>query len=588
LVLNGGIELDAIFGNKQVSKREYGIIAERNIRIPMSDGIKIVVDVFRPDVNNKKFPALVAMSAFNKDMQSARVWPAASRSRRIGGVADASVEAGPIDFFVKRGYVYIIGGVRGTGLSGGAYNYLGPKEMRDSYEVVEWAGTQPWCTGNVGMAGIGYFANHHAAVALMEPPHLKCIAPVSAFWDVYNYFWYSGGILSSGFLRWFISLANFDCHQDEKIMLKKMGAKGYRDAIAKALEDKDINTDPQLVEALKNPDIPTNGTIIDILLQPTWNDYWQDRAIMDYSKIKLPSYIVAAAHRPAAFYHWSEMKMPKKLLNCPPAYTDRPFYQFAWELLRWYDYWLKGIDTGIMDEPNIRLFVQGANEWLTSDDFPLPQTKFLPFNLHENRSLCEIEPWPEAESASYDDFPDNRGSLKYYTAPIVENTEVAGPILLNLYASCRGTDMNFVVNLLDTSPEGKETVLTHGFLKASHRELDRKKSKPWVAMYTHTNPTPLIPGQVYPLSINLNPAAFLLKAGHRLGLKIASTDDEPEDLTQVKMGHLSSQTPNTITIYHDARYPSHLLLPITRGNIIGTYASGGDISLKSKEFMKLE
>jgi predicted acyl esterase len=141
---------------------------------------------------------------------------------------------------------------------------------------------------------------------------------------------------------------------------------------------------------------------------------------------------------------------------------------------------------------------------------------------------------------------------------------------------------------LDSSPEGKETVLTHGFLKASHRELDKKKSKPWVAMYTHTNPTPLVPGQVYPLSINFNPAAFLLKAGHRLGLKIASTDDEPEDLTQVKMGHLSSQTPNTITIYHDAGYPSHLLLPITRGNIIGTYASGGDISLKSREFMKLE
>jgi predicted acyl esterase len=586
--LKGEIELDAIFGDKQISKREYGVIAERNIKIPMSDGIEIVVDVFRPDVNSQKFPALVAMSSFNKDMQSGRIWPGASRSRRIAGVPDASIEAGPIDFFVKRGYVYIIGGVRGTGLSGGAYNYLGPKEMRDSYEIVEWAGTQPWCSGNVGMAGIGYFANHHAAVALMEPPHLKCIAPVSAFWDVYNYFWYPGGVLSSGFLRWFISLANMDCHDDEKIMLKKLGAKGYQDAIAKALADKDISADPQLVDTLKNPDLPTNGTVIDVLLQPTWNQYWRDRAITDYSKIKVPSYIVAAAHRPAAFYYWSDMKMPKKLLNCPPAYTDRPFYQFAWELLRWYDCWLKGIDTGIMDEPNIRLFIQGANEWLTGDDFPLPQTKFIPFNLHENHSLCEIEPWPEAEAASYDDFPNNRGFLKYYTAPIVENMEVAGPILFNLYASSRGTDMNFVVSLLDAPPEGKETVLTHGFLKASHRELNLKKSKPWLAMYTHTNPKPLIPGQVYPLSINLNPAAFLLKAGHRLGLKIASTDDEPEDLTQVKMNHLSSQTPNTITIHHNASYPSHLLLPITRGNIIGTYASGGDISLKSKEFMKLE
>ena len=580
--------MDAIFGNKQVSKRQYEIIAERNIRVPMSDGIEIAVDVFRPDSNRQKFPALMAMSGFNKDLQSAHIWPGASRSRRIGGVPDASIEAGPIDFFVKRGYVYIIGAVRGTGMSGGAYNYLGPREMRDSYEVVEWAGIQPWCSGNVGMAGIGYYGTHHPAVALMEPPHLKCIAPVSAFWDVYNYFWYPGGILSSGFLRWFISLVNLDCHTDEKIMLKELGKKAYNEAITQALADRDISADPQLVDALKNPDLPTNGTMVDILLQPTWSQYWQDRAVMDYTKINVPPYIVTAAHRPAAFYHWSEMKMPKKLLNCPPAYTDRPFYQFSWELLRWYDYWLKGIDTGIMDEPNVRLFVQGANEWLTADGFPITGTKFIPFNMHENRSLCEIEPWPEAESASYDDSPNNRGFLKYFSAPMVENTEVAGPILLNLFASCRGTDMNFMVSLWDAPPEGNETFLTHGYLKGSHRELDTKASKPWLALYTHTNPKPLVPGQVYYLAINLNPAAFLLKAGHRLVLKISSADDEPDDLTKVKMEHLCSQTTNTITIYHDARYPSHLLLPITRGNIIGTYASGGDISLKTREFMKLE
>jgi predicted acyl esterase len=109
-----------------------------------------------------------------------------------------------------------------------------------------------------------------------------------------------------------------------------------------------------------------------------------------------------------------------------------------------------------------------------------------------------------------------------------------------------------------------------------------------VAFYTHTNPKPLVPGQVYPFSINLNPAAVLVKAGHRIVLKISSADDVPSDLTQVKMNHLGSQTPNTITVYHSAQYPSHLLLPITRGNIIGTYVSGGDISLKSQEFMKLK
>ena len=214
--------------------------------------------------------------------------------------------------------------------------------------------------------------------------------------------------------------------------------------------------------------------------------------------------------------------------------------------------------------------------------------KWIPFSLHENRILCELEPWPEAASASYDDAPDNRGSLKYYSPPMVENTEMAGPIVLNLYASCRGVDMNFFISLWDADPDGKETRLTQGYLKASHRELDKKKSKPWLPYHTHTNPQPLVPGQVYDFSIALNPTANLFKAGHRIVLKISSSDDEPENLFQVGHEHLLSQTPNTITVYHNAEYPSHLLLPITRGNIVGTYVSGGDISLKSKEFMKNE
>ena len=579
--------MNAIFGNKQLSKKEYDIVAHRNVFITMRDGVNICVDIFRPN-STGQFPALVAMSPFNKDIQSERIWPGAPRSRRISGVPDASIEAGPIDFFVPRGYVYVVGAVRGSGKSGGAYNYLGLEEVTDAAEVVEWAGIQSWCNGNVGMAGVAYFANHHAQVALLEPPHLKCIAPVGAFWDDYNYFWYPGGILANGFLRWLISTFNMDVHTDEKVLLKELGEQGYKEAIARALADKDISAEPQLVEALMNPDLPTNGTVLDVLLHPTWSQYWEERAIPDYSKLKIPAYIVAPAHRPGAFYHWSEMNIPKKLLNCPPVYIDRPFYQFSWELLRWYDTWLKGLDTGIMDEPNVRLFVQNANEWLTAEDFPIPGTKFIPFNLHENRSLCEIDPWPDAESASYDDAPNNRGSLKYYSAPMVENMEMAGPIILNLYASCRGTDMNFVVSLYDADIDGTETPLTHGYLKASHRELDIEKSKPWVAFYTHTNPQPLVPGEIYPIAINLNPIANLFKAGHRIVLKISSVDDVPEDLTQVKMNHLCSQTPNTITIFHNAQYPSHLLIPITRGNIIGTYMSGGDISLKNREFMKLK
>ena len=581
--------MDAIIGTgtQKISKREYEIIEDRDVYIPISDGVKLNVDIFRPN-SPGKFPALIAITAFNKDIQTKRIWPEASRSRRINGTPDAAIEAGPYEFFVRRGYVYIIGSVRGTGKSGGSFQFVSPQEIQDDCEVIEWAATQPWCNGNVGMMGIGDAGAYHPLVAMQRPPHLKAIAPLASFWDAYREFWYPGGLLSVGFLKWIISLVNLDIHTAECEIKKELGEKGFKEAITKALEDKDISADPGLVEALNNPDLAHNAGTLDTLLHPVYDAYWKNRTVIDPGKIKVPVYLGAATHRSEALNRWSEIKTPKKATLGTPAYVDRPFYQYAWELLRWYDYWLKGIDTGIMDEPAIKVFIRGSAEWKTGTDWPFPETRWIPFALHENHSLCEIEPWPDAESASYDDNPSNRGFLKYYSAPMVENTEVVGPAALNLYASCRGTDINFFVSLWDTDAEGKEVCLNRGYLKASHRQLDEKLSKPWHPVHTHSDPQPLIPGQIYLFSIEILSPANLFKAGHRIVLKISSSDDAPENLGDVKMNHLCSQTPNTITIYHDAQHPSHLLLPVTKGNIIGTYISGGDISLKNKEFMKLK
>jgi predicted acyl esterase len=579
---------DAIFGTGETSRREYEIISRRNVAVTMSDGVKIDLDIFRPD-GRGRLPVLLGMSTFNKDVQSDRIWPAPTRTRRIRGIPDACLETANIDFFVKRGYVNIYGNVRGTGRSGGVYQYLSPREIRDTYEVIEWAAAQPWCNGNVGMAGLGYYSAHQPLVAQLQPPHLKAIAPIGTFWDNYRHFWWPGGVLQKGFLRWLISLTNSDIHWEKSVLQEKIGKKAYRQAIASALADRDINAAPEIVEALKDPGRVGNVNYLDMVLHPLMSKYWAERGSeLDLKKIKVPAYFGAASHRPSVCYYWQDFKMPKKLVIFPQSYLDRPFYQFTWELLRWFDHWLKGMKTGIMEEPPVKIFIGGADEWLQAEDYPVPGTKWLPFNLHEDHSLCEIEPWPEAEASSYDDGPGNRGSLKYLSAPMVENMEVIGPPVLNLYASCRGTEMVLKATISDVDPEGKVTELNTGWLRGSHRELDIKKSRPWLPVHTHTNPQALVPGQVYEFKFNTWPVAHLFKAGHQMMLKISSADDVPENLYQVGHEHLVSQTPNTVTVYHNARYPSHLLLPITRGNIIGTYVSGGDISLKSKEFMKLE
>ncbi|MFC1820591.1 CocE/NonD family hydrolase [Thermodesulfobacteriota bacterium] len=579
--------MDAIIGTGKVSKREYEIITECDADVIVSDGVNINVDIIRPD-SEKKFPALVTMSSFNKEFQTDRVWPGAARSRRIRGTPDACMEAGPTDFFVRRGYVYIIASSRGTGKSGGAWRWRCLREARDLFDLIEWAAEQPWCDGNVGVQGIGYFVAHAIDVAAMQPPHLKAIAVMSSFFDNYRYFWWKGGILASGFSRWLISLVNMDVHTQESVLKEELGEEGYNEAIARALEDKDLSANPAIVEALKNPDLPTNAALLDVILHPTYDQFWKDRAIEDHSKVKIPVYHSSSPHRPGALYHWSEFDVPKKIFSFPRSYTDRPYFQAAWEVLRWYDYWLKEIDTGIMEEPKVRIFVEGANEWKTGDDYPFPETRWIPFNLHyNNRMLCEIEPWPDMLSYSYTDAPGDRGFLKYSSAPMVENTEVVGPLALNLYASSRGIDINFFIGLWDVDPEGNEICLTRGWLKGSHRELDIKRSKPYHPVHTHTNPQPLVPGQIYEFNIALFPTANLFEAGHRIVLKISSADDEAEGINEVGMTHLLSQTPNTITIYHNAQYPSHLLLPITRGNIVGTYVSGGDISLE-KGFMEVK
>ena len=583
--------VDAVIGTGHLSKREYNIVLERGISVPVSDGVTIDVDLVRPD-GDGKFPALLSISPYSKEFQMDRIWPGIYGGRRVRGVPDSSMEIGPIEFLVRRGYVQIIGSVRGTGKSGGTYRYMDQREARDTYDIVEWAAKQPWCNGSVGMLGVSYFAWNQLPAAALQPPHLKAIMPFFGATDAYRDVWYHGGILSAHFLNFWGSMTVLDLHSQASVSREEMGDEAFKEAIASALEDKNIigHSIFDYRTILENPDALTNAVKVDVLLHPTDGPYYQERSGHE-DNIKIPTYIGSCwanfnLHLPGAFRSWQNIKGPKKMVIGPPIYLDAPVHQYQWEILRWYDHWLKGIDTGIMDEPPIKIFVPGANEWKMADEWPLPGTRWIPFHLHTGGILCDtVEPWPDAPSATYEDSPNKRGSLKYYSPALVENTEVIGPMVLNLYASCRGTDINFFVSLWDVDPQGKETLLTRGWLKGSHREIDPDRSTPWQPFHPHTNPKPLVPGQVYEFNIEIIPTANLFKAGHRICLKISGADDEsPQAMLDLIRGHhLWGQTPTTVTIYHDADRPSYLLLPITRGNIVGTFLSGGDVSLRELE-----
>jgi predicted acyl esterase len=578
--------MDAIIGTGKLSKRQYSILTDRNVSIPVSDGVVIDSDVFRPK-SDEKFPALLSIAPYSKELQTARVWPRGMSTSMVRGAGDGILEVGPTDFFVRRGYVHIVASCRGTGKSGGAYRFMDRREIRDIYDIVEWAAKQPWCNGNVGMLGTSYYAIVQQYAAVLNPPHLKAICPFYAATDQYRDGWYHGGIISSTFTNVFFSTGALNLHTAASVSREEMGEEEFRKAISRTLADKDKGSDPGFVASLLNPDLPENMGKVDVLLHPLYSEYWEERNLTEYGRIKIPAYLgcswdMYTLHLPGTFRSWANLNVPKKLVIGPPIYLDRPVYQYQWETLRWYDHWLKDIDTGIMEEPAVKIFVTGLNDWKMVDDWPVPGTRWIPFNLHKGGILCEIEPWPDALSSTYWDAPDRREYVEFCSPTLVENTEVVGPVALNLFASSRGNDIHFFISLWDIDPQGNRVLLTRGYLKGSHREIDQERSKPWQPFHTHKNPQPLIPGEIYQFQIEIMPMGHLFKVGHRICLKISGSIHEPPKtgIESLHEGHLSSQLSNKVTIYHDAEHPSYLLLPITWGNIVGTYLSGGDISIR--------
>ncbi len=561
------------------SERKYGVVVEQDVRIPMSDGTLINADIFRPD-SDGKFPAIFGFHPYHQAAQSAPIRPGAFPLKDPGQERNSGyIEAGDPNFFVRRGYVHVIANIRGTGKSGGKFPFLGPLEAQDGAEVIEWIARQPWCSGNVGMFGVSYFAWIQQFVAALNPPHLKCLFGPWAATDLYRDTIYHGGILGHGFWRLLARESFYKCRV-ESHSRGELGDDRLKEAINEALEDDDIGAVPELVQILRNPDAGNNPILADILLHPEDGPYWEDRKVK-FEAIKVPAYIGAdwgiyGLHLQGAFRSWENLKVPKKMIIGPPCYLDRPLYQLQYESLRWFDHWLKGIDTKIMDEPPVRVFVMGTSEWKASTRWPLPETKWTPFYLHENGLLLEREHWPNEGSDSFEDSPWGRGCLEYSSPRLVENTEIIGPIVLNLYASTTDREVFWFISLREIDSGGNETVLTRGWLRGSHREVDPKRSKPWAPFHPHRKSEPLTPGKIYEFNIPVIPTGNLFKAGSRIKLKIACTDDPPKHrLEMIASGHLWRQSPSQLTIYHNADYPSHLLLPVTRGNILGTYMSGG-------------
>jgi predicted acyl esterase len=242
------------------------------------------------------------------------------------------------------------------------------------------------------------------------------------------------------------------------------------------------------------------------------------------------------------------------------------------EVVRWYDHWLKGEETGIMDEPPINLYVTGDDKWRFEQEWPLARTEWTKLHLRRWQSLSQE---PEMVPDGPDNFvqqPPNETNeihhVEYATAPLADDMEITGPVALKMYASIDADDANWIVALEDVYPDGTAVELTRGFLKASHRAVDKDRSKPWEPWHPHLESEPVPPNEVINYDISLTAMSNVFRRGHRIRLRITGSDNpkNPGDDPQLGYAHRPWHVVRNETVlhrvHHEPAYPSHLLVPV--------------------------
>jgi len=564
------------------------IVSEEDLTVRMRDGVRLSINVYRP-VGAGPLPALLSFAYHNKDLGgpalAGSIPPQPAWQSQWGG----PVEAGDTEYLVSRGYVHVLGNPRGVGKSED-----GPPSDWDYYDLIEWIAEQPWCDGNVGMMGLSAFAGAQFQAAQQQPPALKAIFPQDSG-PMYPFVDQVPGGLVHVFPALLAPDGVFHHVQNQPGVL----APEMEERWQAAMNNPDYKIYPRMWNILTQKG-QLSPVMFSFLVNPYAPEDVVERGLAMAERINIPTYTGSGWYAYTYKYHlqgsqsWYEhLDVPKKLMFTGVPHLDRPFHAFHNEALRWYDYWLKGIDTGIMDEPPVKFWVAGANRWVSADDWPVPETQWTRLYL-ESWERLRSRPFTPSTRSDFDEpdafvqMPISHTNtvqrLRYMTDPLPEDTMVAGPISLTLYASIDQEDTNWIVILKDVGPDVSvrsardgerelpsdlpERELTRGWLKASHRALNAELSKPWKPFHplTRSAQRPVVPGEIVEYQIEISSTANVFRRGHRIVLEITSIDLPTGVGGQTNVVyipfHITSSKTTLHKVYHNEQYPSNLLLPV--------------------------
>lgn len=555
------------------------IAVRKDLRVPMRDGVELAVDAYHDPADEPR-PALIAMSAYGKELQALAL--TTPPQRRPSPMWDGCIEAGDIARVVREGYVHVIGDMRGTGFSGGEmignYNAGGVPQGQDLYDLIEWVAAQTWCDGNVGMIGISYFGSMQVLAAAERPPHLKAIFVSGGHFDFYETT-YHGGVM------WLFPRAPREgrggdsgiAHTNVKSrVLTESTPDEVERLVAKRLQDPDVAAWPNLMHVLIYP--KNRELWFDIVLNELDGDWYEQRNPINLARnIDVPVYLQIDHGRgwtvDSHIELFDVLRGPKKLDIGPyPPMQSRPWIEEHDKMFRWYEYWLKGIDNGIMDEPPVSVFVEGSREVVTARQWPPRKVEYRPLYLRPRHKLSAEPELMGPEHAAPDGFfqapltvTDQVEIVSWSTAPFDSGTELIGAGAAHLFAEIDQPDTNFILRLWDAAPDGHRQLITTGYLKASHRELDDRTTEgnPY---HPHTRAVPVVPGTIEEYVIRLYPFAATFRPGHRLIVELSNDEplvDAHNALLPPDSFHLPVGRPVTHKIYRDALHPSRLVLPFT-------------------------
>jgi putative CocE/NonD family hydrolase len=542
--------------------------------IPMRDGIELAGDIYLPRDVDGPVPAVFSMTPYDKS--------------RFSTVREAKL-------YQDNGFAFVAVDCRGRGKSEGLWRSF-VNDGADGHDAVEWIARQPWCTGKIGVTGLSYAGWVVWATAAEFPPHLTALISTSPAGRWMREIPYTDGCFQLFFGWWVFAV-------------RRRILEGHR----RTTTDWDSVLRTLPLDDLESFIDPTGETWRDMMDHDTFDDFWKAMTFTDrYPSMNYPCLhvtgwydledLLGAFHHYEAMIELSPAKENQFLIAGPwshagSRYPNHTYAEIelgdaaALEMdevhLRWFDYWLKGIDNGALQEARVKLWRGGVNEWVEADHWPLSAGEtslYLTFDGETGGLAAEPQEAP-AESRSYrydpndpvptrleignapmtdvpivmNELEDRADVLVYTSDPLTSELEISGWAHLELFASSDCDDTEWHVKLTDVHSDGRSVKVCQGCLRASYRD-------------SLETPSPLTPGEVNHFDVELWPVDHAFQPGHRVRVTITSSDFPWFARNLNQFGPLKSQATPKIainTIHHGAPQASRIKLPVRHGTLPG-------------------